>query len=80
MPGMLYAQDADGEEQGIVTLGMLAVELRGAAGQDLNLMDGSTAKLMIPLDPSLIANAPATLPLWSDHLFYNRRYFCSVYC
>jgi hypothetical protein len=64
MPGMLYAQDADGEEQGLVTLGMLAVELRGAAGQDLNLMDGSTATLTIPLDPSLIANAPVTLPLW----------------
>ncbi len=64
MPGMLYAQDQDGEEQGLVTLGMLAVELRGAGGEDLNLMDGSTATLTIPVDASLIADAPATIPLW----------------
>jgi len=64
MPGMLYAQDADGEEQGLVTLGMLAVELRGANGEDLNLMEGSTATITVPVDASLIANAPATIPLW----------------
>lgn len=64
MPGMLYAQDADGEEQGLITLGMLAVELRGSGGEDLNLMEGTTATITIPVDASLIANAPSTIPLW----------------
>ncbi len=64
MPGMLYAQDEDGEAQGLVTLGMLAVELRGANGEDLNLMSGSTATITMPVDPSIISYAPTTIPLW----------------
>ena len=64
MPGMLYAANAQNEARMLQTFGMLAVELRGDNGEDLNLAEGSTAEITVPLDASLMANAPATIPLW----------------
>ena len=64
MPGMLYAENEDGAERMLQTLGMLAVELRGSGGEDLNLADGSTSEIKIPVDASLMGIAPATIPLW----------------
>ncbi|WP_299338319.1 carboxypeptidase-like regulatory domain-containing protein [uncultured Psychroserpens sp.] len=64
MPGMLYAANSDNEERMLQTFGMLAVELRGENGEDLNLAEGSTAEITVPLDASLIATAPSTIPLW----------------
>jgi len=65
MPGMLYAENEDGAERMLQTLGMLAVELIGSGGEDLNLAEGSTSEIRIPVDPSLMGIAPATIPLWS---------------
>lgn len=64
MPGMLYAENEDGAERMLQTLGMLAVELRGSGGEDLNLAEGSTSEIKIPVDESLMSIAPATIPLW----------------
>jgi hypothetical protein len=64
MPGMLYAENEDGAERMLQTLGMLAVELRGNGGEDLNLAEGSTSEIKIPVDASLMGIAPATIPLW----------------
>lgn len=64
MPGMLYAQNQAGAERMLQTLGMLAVELRGTAGEDLNLAEGSTSEIKIPVDASLLSMAPTTIPLW----------------
>lgn len=64
MPGMLYAANSDDEERMLQTYGMLAVELRGSNGEDLNLAEGTTAEIKVPLDASLLANAPSTIPLW----------------
>ena len=64
MPGMLYAENSDGEERMLQTLGMLSVELKGSAGEDLNISTGSSAEIIIPLDPSLLTIAPSTIPLW----------------
>jgi hypothetical protein len=64
MPGMLYAENEDGAERMLQTLGMLAVELRGTNGEDLNLPEGSTSEIKMPVDPSLMGIAPATIPLW----------------
>ena len=47
MPGMLYAQNEGGAERMLQTLGMLAVELRGSGGEDLNLAEGSTSEIKI---------------------------------
>ena len=63
-PGMLYAQNTEGAERMLQTLGMLTVELRGSAGEELNLAEGSTSEIQMYVDPSLMAIAPATIPLW----------------
>ncbi|REG88875.1 hypothetical protein [Winogradskyella sediminis] len=63
-PGMLYAQNKEGAERMLQTLGMLAVELRGSAGEELNLAEGSTSEIQMYVDPSLMTIAPATIPLW----------------
>jgi hypothetical protein len=64
MPGMLYAANAQNEARMLQTFGMLAVELRGDNGEDLNLAEGSSAEITVPLDPSLMTNAPSSIPLW----------------
>ncbi|WP_439151590.1 carboxypeptidase-like regulatory domain-containing protein [Winogradskyella sp.] len=64
MPGMLYAENEDGAERMLQTLGMLAVELRGSGGEDLNLAEGSTSEIKIPVDSDLMGIAPASIPLW----------------
>jgi hypothetical protein len=64
MPGMLYAENEEGAERMLQTLGMLAVELRGSGGEDLNLAIGSTSEIKMPVDASLMSIAPATIPLW----------------
>lgn len=64
MPGMLYAENEENEERMLQTLGMLAVELRGTSGEDLNLAEGSSAEIKIPVDPSILSIAPSTIPLW----------------
>jgi len=63
MPGMLYAADENNEEQLLVTYGMLAIELRGDEGQDLNLAEGATAEIKVPLSSELMKNAPNSIPL-----------------
>ena len=63
-PGMLYAQNNNGAERMLQTLGMLAVELRGNSGEKLNLAEGSTSEIKMYVDPSLMAIAPTTIPLW----------------
>ena len=64
MPGMLYAANAQNEEVMLQTFGMLAVELRGSDGENLNIAEGSSAEIRMPLDASLLNDAPATIPLW----------------
>ena len=64
MPGMLYAANIQNEERMLKTFGMLAVELRGENGQDLNLAEDSSAEISVPVDESLIATAPNSIPLW----------------
>lgn len=70
MPGMLYGANANNEERMLQSYGMLAVELLGDSGEKLNLADGSTAEITVPLDTSLQADAPATIPLW----YFNETY------
>jgi hypothetical protein len=64
MPGMLYAQDALGQERLLETYGMLQVELRGSDGQKLQLATGHTAQITMRIDDGQLAAAPATIPLW----------------
>ncbi len=64
MPGMLYAQNSNGESGALETYGMIAVELFGNSGQKLQIAAGSDATIHVPVDASQLANAPATIPLW----------------
>ncbi len=72
MPGMLYAEDASGAEAYLETFGMISVELRDGAGNELNIDPDNPAELRFPLDPNLQGLAPSTIPLWSfdDELGY----------
>ena len=65
MPGDLRAIDSDEENVQLATYGMLAVELRGSTGAELNLADGKTAELTFPLPANLAGIAPSSIPLWS---------------
>ncbi len=64
MPGNLQGINASNEEGALKTLGMMAVELQGAAGEKLNIAEGQTATVSIPV-PTGLDNPPAEVPLWS---------------
>ena len=64
MPGMLYAQTSTNQEAVLETFGMLNVELRGSAGQKLNIKEGQTTEITMRIDDSQIATAPSSIPLW----------------
>jgi hypothetical protein len=65
MPGMLYAEDAAGDERYLQTYGMISVELRDGSGNELNIDPTTPAELRFPLDANLLGVAPTTIPLWS---------------
>lgn len=64
MPGMLYAKGEDNQPKVLETFGMLNVELRGTAGQKLQIKAGHTAEISMVIDDAQSASAPATIPLW----------------
>ncbi len=63
MPGMLFAQDGSGDAVTLETYGMLAVELMSSTGELLQLSEGSTSQISMPV-PANSVNPPATIPLW----------------
>ena len=67
MPGNLQGIDGQVEQVALATYGMVAVELQGDAGEPLNIADGQTATLTMPVPNSMLSGAPATIPLWSYH-------------
>lgn len=62
MPGMLFAQAANGDAKLLETYGMVNVELRGTAGEKLQI--SNTAQIEFPITATQQGNAPATIPLW----------------
>lgn len=64
MPGMLYAENENGESGALETYGMIGLEMFGNSGQRLQIAAGSDATIHIPVDASQLAGAPATIPLW----------------
>ncbi|WP_298514041.1 Calx-beta domain-containing protein [uncultured Kordia sp.] len=63
MPGMLFAQDGNGDAVTLETYGMLAVELKSSGGEALQLAEGSMSQISMPI-PAGTTNPPATIPLW----------------
>ncbi len=64
MPGMLYAQATDGSAKVLETFGMMQVELKGSAGQKLQIAKTHTAHINMPIEASQLATAPNSIPLW----------------
>ena len=64
MPGMLYAENSQGESGALITYGMMVVELYGESGQELNIAQGSFATINVPVDQQQMGSAPETIPLW----------------
>jgi hypothetical protein len=64
MPGDLRGISTDGSLKLLQTFGMAAVELTGAAGELLQIVNGQKATLSLAIPSSLTATAPATIPLW----------------
>ncbi|MFN0173212.1 MAG: carboxypeptidase-like regulatory domain-containing protein [Saprospiraceae bacterium] len=64
MPGALMAKNEAGEEMVLATFGMAALELETASGEPLEVKDGETVDLDIPIPPALEPEAPTEIPLW----------------
>ncbi|TAE47865.1 MAG: hypothetical protein EAZ89_16700 [Bacteroidetes bacterium] len=62
--GDLQAQRTDQSEVSLYSYGILRVELRDGAGNELQLGGGATATIRVPVPASMGASAPATIPLW----------------
>ncbi|MCZ4407296.1 carboxypeptidase-like regulatory domain-containing protein [Cryomorphaceae bacterium 1068] len=65
MPGSLAAVSEDGEPVGMITYGMVGVELLGATnGQQLQLAGNRKATLTLPLPETHTSHAPESISLW----------------
>jgi hypothetical protein len=64
MPGDLRGINTEGSLKLLQTFGMVAVELTGASGELLQIVNGQKATLTLPIPSSLAASAPASIPLW----------------
>ena len=64
MPGDLRGITTENVEEGLTTYGMVAVELRGSNGELLNVADGKTVQLTMPVGSAQLGSAPAEIPLW----------------
>lgn len=63
-PGDLTAINNDGNIAGLQSLGMIAVEMIAPDGTPLQVRDGSTVSITVPVPSALMGAAPATIPLW----------------
>lgn len=64
MPGDLRAVNSNDEFQQLGTYGMIAVELEDGSGNTLQIADGSSATLTMPVPSSLLSSAPSSIPMW----------------
>ena len=64
MPGDLRGINTQGAMKLLTTFGMVAVEITGSGGESLKIIEGKKAEMSIPIPASILAIAPATIPLW----------------
>ena len=65
VPGSFMAEDKNGTRVTLASFGMMAVELESTSAEKLQIKSGSKATLTTPIPASELANAPATIALWS---------------
>ena len=64
MPGQLTATDEDGNPLVLATYGMIVFELADASGNPLELDEGATATIEMPIPADLEDTAPDEIDLW----------------
>ncbi len=64
MPGDLRGLNTESQLQLLTSYGMAAVELTGAGGELLQIAPGKKATMTMPIPATIIASAPASIPLW----------------
>ncbi len=64
IPGSLAGISADGKNVLLTSYAMMAVELESAAGEKLQLKEGSEATLVFAVPAVAQSSAPASIPLW----------------
>lgn len=64
-PGDLVATNLQGEQVGLQSYGMLAVEMRSASGDHLQIAESSHATIRMVVPSQLLDIAPTLIPLWS---------------
>lgn len=64
IPGSLAAVDDQGQGVGMITYGMVGVEMISMSGQPLQLAEGSNAVIEFPIQDAHLAHAPDEIPLW----------------
>jgi protocatechuate 3,4-dioxygenase beta subunit len=64
-PGDFTGRRLDGSLSGMVSMGMVAVELLDGSGNKLQVKPGSEATIKMKVPNSMLAKAPAKIPLWS---------------
>ena len=64
MPGDLRGVSTTDNEGILKSFGMLSVEMNDAGGQELQLAEGKTATITIPIPSAMQAAAPVTTSLW----------------
>ncbi len=65
MPGSFLATNSGGNARVMETFGMVHVQLTGSSGQNLQIANGHTAEITVPVDASQSSSSPNTIPLWS---------------
>ncbi|WP_223608809.1 carboxypeptidase-like regulatory domain-containing protein [Chryseobacterium sp. OSA05B] len=65
MPGSLLATNSGGNARIMETFGMVHVQLTGSSGQKLQIANGHTAEMTVPIDASQTSMSPNIIPLWS---------------
>jgi len=64
MPGDLTGLNENNERGALGSLGMVAVELVSPSGDALKIKDGEKVTLKLQVPASMLAKAPATIPMW----------------
>lgn len=65
MPGDLRGYTSNNEFVQLATYGMVAIEMKSAAGRDLQLDEGMEATVRFPIPQSIQGGAPDIIPTWS---------------
>ena len=62
--GDLQAQRTDNSQTTLYSYGIIKVEMKSDAGDDLQIKSGNSSKITVDIPPDMVGTAPETIPLW----------------